>query len=1194
MVPCGHAQSAHFSGSQVTLPITGLNNPRQVAADAGGNLYIADSLNNRVLKETLSNGSYTETTIGTGLNSPLGVAVDVSGNVYIADSNNGRLLKETLSGSDYSQTTVSSTVGAAWSVAVDASGNIFVADSSGNRVLKETPSGSSYVESTIGSGLSLPSAVAVDASGNVYIGDRGSNQVFKETLTSGSYVQSTVVSGLSYISSVAVDSNSNVFVAIYGIPGDPEGSQILKETPSGNSYTQSLVGSTAYYNVIPIFISLDANGDVLITNFASIAKVSPSAGDFGAINVGSSSSPVSLIFTFDSAGTIARPSVLTQGTEGLDFTDAGTGSCTRYGTSFPYTAGVSCTVDVLLNPKFPGSRYGAVVLRSTSGNLIATGYAHGSGLGPQINFPAGNLSKLSFSNVTNPYAVTSDPAGNLYIAQALNDSNPQNAVIKQTWTGSGYTQSVVATNLRYPVGVAVDGAGNVYVADQNVLKVFKYTPLIGGGYAQSAVFSSSLGFVEAVTVDGSGNVYIGNLSYSVLKETLTNGTYVPSQITGSVHPRGVAVDEKGNVYVTDAEHVVMKQTLSNGGYTESTIASDLNSPHGVAVDGNGNVYIAETSGGRVVKYTLAAGSYSRSTIASNLPDVLGVAVDGNGNVFASSASVAGNSVWKVNLSDAPNLTFATTTLGSTSSAQAVTVQNVGNAALSFPIPASGNNPSIATNFSLNSTGTTACPVVGSGSSNAGTLAAGASCQLSVSFAPTAAGNITGSLVLTDNNLNAVAPGYVTQSIALSGTALELPILTFASIPAQTYGNVPFTVSATSTSTGAITYSVVSGRASISGTTVTLTGAGTVVLSASQAASGSYGAATVTTSFTVVPMVPMLTFATIPSQTYGNAPFTVSATSASNGAITYSVVSGPASISGATVTLTGAGTVVISASQAASGNYGSATGTTSFVVMPMVLTLTFAAIPSQTYGNAPFTVSATSASAGAVTYSVVSGPAKISGATVTLTGAGTVALSASQAASGNYAAATATTSFNVAAQSFTLSAGSGSTSATTTAGGTATYTLSLSPGAVTTFPNAVNLSVSGIPTGATATFSPTTLPAGSGLTSVTLTIQTSKTQTARNESSFPMSPIAPVALGLLLLPIVGTKSARRRLQNGQRLLAMLALVSLSLGAAMGLSGCAGNGSGSSGQTTPKTYTMVVTATDATTGAQGTTNLTLTVQ
>ena len=248
---------------------------------------------------------------------------------------------------------------------------------------------------------------------------------------------------------------------------------------------------------------------------------------------------------------------------------------------------------------------------------------------------------------------------------------------------------------------------------------------------------------------------------------------------------------------------------------------------------------------------------------------------------------------------------------------------------------------------------------------------------------------------------------------------ETPTLSFAPIPAETYGNAPFTVSATSASSGAVTYSVVSGPATISGSTVTLTGSGPVVLSASQAASGGYAAATATANFTVATEVPTLAFAPIAAQTYGNAPFPVSATSASAGAVTYSVVSGPATVSGSTVTLTGNGTVVLAANQVANGNYAAATASTTISVGAETPTLSFAPIPAETYGNAPFTVSATSASSGAVTYSVVSGPATISGSTVTLTGSGPVVLSASQAASGGYAAATATANFTVATEVPTL-------------------------------------------------------------------------------------------------------------------------------------------------------------------------------
>ena len=279
--------------------------------------------------------------------------------------------------------------------------------------------------------------------------------------------------------------------------------------------------------------------------------------------------------------------------------------------------------------------------------------------------------------------------------------------------------------------------------------------------------------------------------------------------------------------------------------------------------------------------------------------------------------------------------------------------------------------------------------------------------------------LTGSGTVTLQASQVAAGGYAATTATISFTVSGTTTLAFTPVQRQPYGVAPFAVSTTSNSTGAITYSVVSGPATISGNTVTITGVGTVILQASQVASGSYSAATATVSFTVVAGTPTLSFASISNQTYGVAPFAVSTTSNSTGAITYSVLSGPATISGSTVTITGVGTVTLQASEAAAGNYGTATVTTNFTVAAGTPTLSFASIPNQTYGVAPFAVSATSNSTGAITYSVVGGPATISGGTITITGAGAVILQASQAAAGNYTATTATTSFTVSGATPTL-------------------------------------------------------------------------------------------------------------------------------------------------------------------------------
>jgi len=539
--------------------------------------------------------------------------------------------------------------------------------------------------------------------------------------------------------------------------------------------------------------------------------------------------------------------------------------------------------------------------------------------------------------------------------------------------------------------------------------------LAAGGYTTVITLGSGFTNPNGVAVDATGNVFVSDLGNNAVKEILAAGGYTTINSLGSNFsgPACVAVDANGNVFVADSGNNAVKEILAAGGYiTVNTLSSSFNSPVGVAVDANGNVFVADDT---TVKEMLATSGYTViNTLGSTFAQPGGVAVDGSGNVFV--ADTFNTAVVKLDFADAPSLSFASTVFGSTSSdsPQTVTLTNNGNATLNFQVPATGLNPGIAAGFTIANSST--CPQLTSSSIPA-ILAPGSSCTNQISFTPTTVGSISGSLDTTDDNLNAAAPGYATQSIALSGTATAATPTIVFSVPDHAYGDASFTVSASSSSTGAFTYTVISGPATIAGSSVTLTGAGAVVLQASQAADTNYLAATQNSTFTVAAIAPTITFA-VPNHTYGDAPFTVSASSNSTGAFTYTVISGPATMAGSTVTLTGAGTVVLQASQAADANYLAATQNSAFTVATLTPTILFI-VPNHTYGDAPFTVSATSKSTGAFTYSVVSGPATISGATVTLTSAGTVVLQASQAADANYVAATQNVTFTVAATAPTI-------------------------------------------------------------------------------------------------------------------------------------------------------------------------------
>jgi hypothetical protein len=166
---------------------------------------------------------------------------------------------------------------------------------------------------------------------------------------------------------------------------DGSGRQLLKGIKSSGTYSLTRMPSGAD----PYAITSDFRGNLY--------TVSPGANQlleepFGpAINLSQTAPPgtgykTSFVFAFDSPGTVAGETILTQGAPGLDFQDVGTGSCHQQTTSHVYKAGDGCTVDVIFKPRLAGARYGAVVLQDASGNPMATAYVYGVGLQPRSAF----------------------------------------------------------------------------------------------------------------------------------------------------------------------------------------------------------------------------------------------------------------------------------------------------------------------------------------------------------------------------------------------------------------------------------------------------------------------------------------------------------------------------------------------------------------------------------------------------------------------------------------------------------------------------------------------------------------------------------------------------------------------------------------------------------------------------------------
>ena len=958
----GYAQTAHFGSYETTVVPSGLRTNHNVAVDSSGNVYVPDTWNHRVLKETLTTSGYAQTTIGSGWQEPWGVTIDRNGVLYLTDTGLNQLIKLVPSTSGYTQTTIASGFNSPQGLAVDFTGNLYIADGGNNQIVKETLAGGVYTRSVAAIGLADPGGVAVDSNGDLFIADTNNYRVLLETLSGGVYTQSVFnVPGLDMPFGVSVDQYNNVYVV------DTYHNKILMETlTTAGTYIQSAIPSSQLY--YPDGVAIDNAGNVYIADDdnSRVIKETLTGVNFGSANIGTATSTLSMNFVIDTAGMLGSIAVLTQGASGLDFANAGAGTCSA---AIKYPVAAICTVNATFTPSVSGARNGAVVLQNSAGAAIATAYIYGNGTGPQVNFLPGVQQAVLATGLNGPFGVATDANGNVFIADAHNYR-----VLKETPGANGYTATTIVGGNQYgPYGLAVDGSGNVYIADYNNSRIVKASPS-GSTYVQSTIATNLL-HPYGVAVDGSGNVYVADTNnLRIVKETLSGGAYTQSVVpTSSLNdPYGVAVDASGNVYLVDTWHNrALKETLQGNTYTESTIGSGLQGPGAIAVDGNGNVYIADTYNLRIVKETPSGSTYTQSTVLSgtlSLP--VGVAVDGNGNVYA--ADYAGNQVLKQDLSDAPSLSFATTPTGSESSHQMITLENVGNASLTFPVPNTGSNPTVASNFILTTGGASDCPQLIAGNLTAGSLAAGAECQLPILFAPQVAGSVSGSVVLTDSALNASAPAYTTQTIRLTGAgAKSSPTISWAAPPAITYG---MTLGATQ----------LNATSSVAGSFAYVPAPGTLLKAGSQALSVTftptdttdYNTATAAVTLAVNPATPALSWAPPSAITYGTAlgAAQLNATSSVPGIFAYSPVAG-------TILSAGSQTLSVTFTPSDTINYSTTTTAVILMVNKAAPSLSWAVPAAIPYGKSltGTQLNATSSVAGTLAYSPAAGAVLTAGA-----------------------------------------------------------------------------------------------------------------------------------------------------------------------------------------------------------------------
>ncbi len=634
-----------------------LNNPRAVATDAAGNLYIASPAQSRVFRVTSAGqltvfagngdsgssgdgGPATQATLGC----PRGVALDAAGNLYIADECNSVVRKvsggviSTVAGNGSMGSdgdggpAIDASLGCPFGLAVDGAGSLYIADRCQERVRKVTAGIITTFagNGTTGSGgdggpaanaaLSNPMGVAVDGAGNVYIADHDNYRIRKVTAGAistfagnGSSTPSgdggaATAAGIGCAAAVAVDAGGSVFLV-------NNCDNLVRKVSGGNITAFAGDGiltfagdggpATAASLACPAGAAADAVGNVFIADMCNnrVRKVT-----LGIIN------------TFAGNGTVA-------------FSGDG-GLAVNASLSSPTGAAVDAAGNLYIADQ------ANAVIRKVSGGVITTVAGNGS-------FTFGGDGGPALNAGINPLAVVVDGAGNLYIADQSNNRvrKVTLAGVISTFAGNGTTVfggddgPATAAGISCPSGLALDTAGDLFIADRCHNRVREVTPdgtihtVAGNGTSGSSgdgspAINASLGCPFGLAVDSSGSLFIVDECQQNVRQVTPDGiihtfagTGVPGYTgdggpaTGATlsFPFGVAVDAAGDVFIADSSNNVIRKVApggaistfaGNGNFSFSgdggpATAATLACPFGVALDAAGNLFISDQCNNRI-------------------------------------------------------------------------------------------------------------------------------------------------------------------------------------------------------------------------------------------------------------------------------------------------------------------------------------------------------------------------------------------------------------------------------------------------------------------------------------------------------------------------------------------------------------------------------------------------------------------
>ena len=921
---CAPSATVGCTPTQVTL-----DKPRGIASDAEGNIYIAGYDSHEVFKVSASTGllylvagTGTAGSSGDGgpatsaqVDGPRGVWADTVGNVYIADTSNNKIRVVDIAGNIHTFAgtgtasslgdgglATSATIDNPQGVMTDANLNVYIADSSGGKIrvvcvtcgtgspldsllaaLGITSAQNGYIYTIAGGGTSSggyptlatnvsmsPQKLAIDLSGNIYVSD-------------GNGVAWLLDAHTANIRPIAGDTGSNCSTASDNFgDGCPALQAVIGDGGNGIGVGTDTLGN--------LYISDTLNARIrrVVTGLASPATAT------------ASTISQAVEFHFVPGDTVASANGLAYTSNEWSLT---TPACTTNSDSTS-----DCLLTSSFTPAVPGARSTPLTVTSAQGNASILGLT-GVGLGSGATLdPA---AQSSFGSSLTVKGLASDNAGNIYVS----DSNTKQ-VFRFTPAAQAQGASAVGTALgtfAAPGAIAIDPRGFVYVADTSAGTVTQISPT-GTGTPLPFSFTSPSG----VAVDALNNLYVSDSAAQVV--------YRIDPITGAqqtlalgplVSPAGLAIDPAGNLLVADPGAAAIYR-FNFATSTRTTVSSPAVSPSVALTDAAGNLLISDSVSILAVPASTNSAPF---TVASLAPSAL--AVDSAGNLYTGSAG----GVLKLERTQG-YLQFA-----ASSTAQTVNLLESGNelySASSFTQTDTTDYalaPSASTDCALSSSGSGTLAI---GGVCALTATYTPTSYSTTSDAITFNGNLSNAALSTPPSVNLTLTGPATTPTSTTTLGAFSPASPIFGQPVTLSATV---TGAGLTPTGSVVFTVGSSTSSatlVNGTASTVVNglsAGSHSVSAAYSSSDGYTSSTSTTATLVIgKATPVVTWPTPAAITYGATlgAMQLDASASIGGTLTYSPSAG---------TVVGAGVQTLSVlfTPTATADYQSVTQTVQLTV-----------------------------------------------------------------------------------------------------------------------------------------------------------------------------------------------------------------------------------------------------------------------